>query len=67
MCKRGRGDLQEGVAFLYISLFLCGGGLNKILLKYIGGGLQEGGWLTRANTVSFTYSTYLSTKQNVKM
>ena len=34
---------KKGVAFLYISLYLRAGSLNKMLSKYVGGGLQEGG------------------------
>ena len=43
---QGVADKKGEVAFLYIYLFLRGGGLNKILSKYLGAR-----WLTRANTV----------------
>ena len=60
------GGLHEvgGFPTVYISLFLRGGGLNKILLKYMGGGgggvAYKKGWLTRANTVDNTVSSLVS-------
>ena len=50
------------MAFLYISLFFRGGGLNKTLSKYMGVWLTRRGRLTRANTVNTKNATILHGK-----